>query len=292
MPVDKKEAANRKALFAKVKGKLAKNFDTAKTKAPVKRGQQLPGGIINGHAVLSSWNIAKTEEKGIPFFSITGICRVPEEYDGARVTVTHFLQESQWATWEDITNNLVSDLKLLGADRLENHPLDDDFELDDLPDMLDELCEAKPEFLFNTRKAGKRAKNPDAVYISIQGLVEDEEADEDTDANEEVEEDEDEETPTDTDGDEDEDEAADDDDGDEEAADEDEDDEEGDEDAVIVPEVGDACQYKTAPKKTEWVEVVKVYKKTGTADIKVRSTKKVLKGVAFDKLIWPDSDEE
>lgn len=264
-----KEAANKKALFAKVKGKLAKNFDRAKVKEPTKRGQQLPGGIVNGHATLSSWDLRKTE-KGTPILSLTGIVTIPEEYEGARAQVQHWLQESEYSTWEQITDNICSDCGFLfqaipeeTIEELDIHALSEDFDLDDLPDFLDKLCKAKPQFLYNTRKS----RNSDFVNVTIQGPV----TDEDEPEEEETEEEEVEEEET------------------EEEVEEEEAEEE--EETVIEPEKGDVCKFKTSPKKTEAVEVLKVYPKGKLVDIKITASKKILKGVAWDKLIYETEEE-
>jgi hypothetical protein len=268
-----KEQADRSKLFSQVKKGLSKSFDKAKTKEPVKRGQRVPGGIVRGHARLTSWTMGKTEAKGIPYLSLVGTVLTPEEFEGARLNVTHFMQPNEWNTWDDITSNLVSDLKLLGLEM-------DELDLDNLPDDLDGLCKEKPEFLFNTKTGKKKSKDQDApVYVSIQGLAGDEEEEEE-ETEEEEEESDDEEA-------DDEGEDSEESEGEEEAEEEDE--EEADEEPdIVIPEKGDSCKFKTSPKKTELVEVMRVNKKAETVDIKIESSGKLVKGVAFSKLIWEE----
>jgi hypothetical protein len=271
---------DRSKLFSQVKKGLSKSFDKAKTKAPVKRGQQLPGGIVNGHATLSSWNISKTEDKKVPFLSITGIVTLPEEHEGARATVTHYLQPNDWNTWDDITMNLVSDLKLMGAEI-------DELDLDDLPDLLDNLCKEKPEFVFNTRTGKRKSKDRDPmVYVSIQGLVGDEEA-----SDTEAEGDEDDEE-ADAEG-EDSEESEGEEDSEEEGDEEGDTDEEAEDDEPaesVVPEKGDACNFKTSPKKVELVEILRVFKDKETVNLKVSETGKIFKDVPWAKLIWEEQE--
>jgi hypothetical protein len=284
MPQD----VNRATLLAGMKKKLGKSWKASRKKEATVRGGQLPGGIVHGVAVLSSWNLGESQDKKVPYLSITGIVKTPVEFKGVRCTVTHYLQENDYATIEQITDGIANDLKLLvGPDREEEIS---EMELDDFAALLDALCEEKPEFYFNTQKA----KKSDRVYVNLQGLVGDDDVTGDEEEEEEVEEEETEEEEESDESDESDDEGSEDDESDSEDEEEEGDDEGGDDDegddtvedeGTPEPAKGDIYYYKSSPKRTDKCLVKAVRKANETCTLERVSDKKKFENIKWEKLL-------
>ncbi len=186
---------SKSVLLAKMK-KRAKGAWKKSQKAETKvKGQTLPDGIVRGVARLSSYKFDSTK-KGDPYFSITGIVVEPEELAGARASIQHFIKATQQKTVQDKLDGLSSDMQLLGCEV-------EGTDIDDLPQILQDRCDEKPYFYFNTWKppADKRNPNP-STLVFIQGIAEDyegaeedeEEVEDEEDNTEEEEEEEEEES--------------------------------------------------------------------------------------------------
>lgn len=159
--VDRAKIMN--SLKKKAKGAYKKARDTeARAK-----GQVLPGGLTRAVAKLSSWDVGP-DKNGNPFFKITGIVQEPAEYEGMKAVTMHFISETQNKTIEDKLAALVSDIKLLGGET-------EGTEVDDLPDILENLVQQQPYYYFNTWKP----EEDRGAMVMIQGLAQDWNDDED-----------------------------------------------------------------------------------------------------------------
>lgn len=145
-----------KRLNKKAKGGMAK----AKHADPKARGRQLPGGIKNGVAKLSSFKLSETKN-GDEMLTITGIVVEPEDCHGMRCNIMHFLNESEYASLEDNLSNLCADLQLLEID---TPSMGDN--IGEYLDALEERCNENPYFLFNTQ-----TKKNGNTAIYLQGLA-------------------------------------------------------------------------------------------------------------------------
>ena len=179
----KKTKSNVMAKLNKRAGRSWKNARETEAKA---KGSQLPGGIVRGVAQLSAFKIDE-DKKGNPYVFLTGTVQEPDDFFGLKATAQHFIKATDTKTVEDKLEGLVSDLKLLGADTVEES------DIDDLPAIIEGLVEEAPFFFFNTW-----APDDGNTFVFIQGLAEDfepEEGDEEEpeDGEEEEEEEEEEE---------------------------------------------------------------------------------------------------
>lgn len=163
-----------KSKFGAFKRKAKKSFEKSRGKEAKKRGARVPAGIVGGTAELTSWDVSTTDDKKVPYLMLGAQVITPEEYEGARINIMHFLEPNEYNSMEDITDNICSDLKLLDET---GELVDEDTDIDDLDSILDQLIEAAPVFRFNSTGS----KKSDRVYYSIQGLVDDEDVEEDDD---------------------------------------------------------------------------------------------------------------
>jgi hypothetical protein len=128
-------------------------------------GGGLPGGITGGVGRFMDYKFSEKEGKITVSFSAT--CVTPEEHEGVRFQVMHFLSESEYNSIEEAYQKFYGDLQLLGIDTK-----DDDHE--DLAQIFADLEVLKTEkrfFKFNTWK--KDASSRTRVFI--QGLPDNEE---------------------------------------------------------------------------------------------------------------------
>ena len=145
----------------KLKQAAKGGWKEASTAAARAKGSQLPGGIINGVAQLSSWKMDE-DKNGNVYFMITGICVEPSVHAGARVQLSHFISETKKQTIQDKLNALSSDLQLLGG-------VTQGTDLDEVPPILDQLVGERRHFKFNT---WRRDKEGDTM-IFVQGAAPD-----------------------------------------------------------------------------------------------------------------------
>lgn len=283
-------------------------YKKSKDKAPVLKGQQLPGGIIGGIARFSAYKLGM-DKNGNPYLHLTGTVISPEEHNGARAQVSHFLSKSRTKTVQDKYDDMFSSLQLLGIETAE---MEETQCLEQVVDSLGALAEDKPAFRFNTW----RPKDADAdTMVFIQGMVDegeikdaikDEEGSWDDD---EEEEEDDDDGVTDEEDDEDGEEAGEAEEEDEDGGDEAEDDEyedeeegeEGDEDEEEgedddeddgsddgddwEPARGEIYRFKVnARAKPQDCEVTSVNKSKSTVNLKRESDGKVFKAVPWDRL--------
>ena len=247
----------------------------SRQKDPRVKGQQLPGGLVNAVAQFVGFTMDENDD-GVPFISLRGVTKEPEEQAGIPARVTHRFVETDRKTVADVCDEFASDLNLLGAD-LEG------VDEDGWEDVLKQLAEDKPHFCFNTRAWEFNGRS--GVSVFIQGIAEDfdggEDADDDT------------ETSSSTDDDDADEDAADDD--DDATADDDAGDDTGDTDADDAadwkPEKEEVYMFRPTArsKKQEW-EVTSVNQKMKTVGLKRVSDGKTAKNVKWDKLEGPDED--
>jgi hypothetical protein len=296
----------------KLKNRGGKSWKKARKTEGKAGGRQLPPGIKNGIAQLSSWKMGETEKEKDPYFIITGIVIEPEEEKGARATVMHFINENEYATVEENLSRLTSDMKLMGIDGVE------DAEIEQLPDLLDEATKSDPPLFFHFNTTARRNK-PGEIKVWIQGPADyDGEGVEAEDAEEEeAEEEGGDETPDTasmdrkalkalikekeldvkvTTGKSDDDlraeinealgiEAEEEEEEEEEAEEEAEEPEEEEEADAWEPQKGEIYAYKNGKEKKANFEVIKVTKAKKTVDLKDEKTGKVKPtGVSWDKL--------
>jgi len=274
----KKQSASKAKLLNKLKRKAKGAWNKARETEGKARGSQLPGGIVKGVAKLTSWKLDEDKNHN-PYFVISGTVKEPEEFEGLRASVMHFISESQYATVEEKLEKLASDIQLLGGET-------DEADLDDLPNILADLVEAGPHFFYNTSEF-KRNDGSVSVSVFIQGLAEDwdeedseeeepeEEAEEDEEEYEEEYEEEEEEVE------EDEEEEA----SEEEDEEEEGEDEEAEEEEDWEPEKAEIYLYKATPRgKPQECKVTAVQKRAQTVNLQRLSDKKAFKGIEWDKL--------
>jgi len=132
-------------LINKLKMKTKGAWNESRSVDARAKGSQLPGGIINGVAKLSSWKMGE-DKNGNVYFMINGIVVEPSEYAGQRATVSHFISETKTKTVKQKLDALSSDLQLLRPGSTEGT------DIDDVPGILAELCEEQRHFYFNTWK--------------------------------------------------------------------------------------------------------------------------------------------
>jgi len=261
----KKKASS--AVLAKLKKRGGRSWKKAREAEGQAKGSTLPGGIVRGVAQLTGFKL-DVDKKGNPYVFLQAKVAEPEEYAGVKTSIQHFIRATENKTVEDKLEGLVSDMKLLGADTVE------DSDIDDLPDILGELAEAQPMFYFNTW-----APEDGGTYVFIQGLAEDQDEPlPDEDEDEDPEDDEEEDEAEDEDSEDEEDESEDED--EEETEDEDEEEEEEeepeDEEEDWVPDKEDVYMLKPSPraKPAEFeVKTVNKTKKT-VSGVFVKSGKK------------------
>jgi len=150
------------SVLAKFKRTVGKSWNKSRKTEAQARGQSLPPGIRNGVAKLSSYKIDETQN-GDPYFALTGTVVEPEDHEGRKATVTHFINDSEWATAEECLERLISDLKLLGVEGL------DEADIDDLEELIKSAVDEEKHFYFNTAESGKKKQ----VRVYIQGPAED-----------------------------------------------------------------------------------------------------------------------
>lgn len=280
---------NKSRIVGKIKKRSKGAWKKSRSKQASARGQQLPGGIVRGVAQFSSYNIDENDNK-VPFISLTGIVKEPEEYRGARATVTHRFEETERESIEDKMDKFSSDLQLLGCDT-------EGTTEDDWDGLLAELVKDKPHFYFNTREwefTGRDGSTVKGTTVFIQGLAEDWDDDDEVPNDDEPEDDEDgEDNEPDDEPEDDDDDSADDDgddsedDSDEDGDDDGNDDDEGDDD--WVPEKGDIYLHQVNSRaKAREVEVQSVNKSEETVNVKRVDDGKVFKDVPWDKLQGAD----
>lgn len=257
------------------------------TEVKARGGGGLPGGIENGVAKLIGWKLDNTK-KGDPYVSLTGKVLEPEEHEGRKATISHFIKATEQKTVEDKLNELSSDIQLLiGDDDPKLMRRFQSADLDDLPAIIQELVDSERIFLFNTWKP-----DPDRMaMVFIQGLHEDQEMDLEEDEDEEdYEEEDDTEEDDEEEGDDDEEWEPDDEEDDEEGDEDDEDDEDGDEEAEAEeddwePQKGEIYLYKASPRgKPAECEVTSVNTRKQTVSLKRCRDNKIFKLIDWDRL--------
>lgn len=161
-------------VLAKVKRRAKGAWDRSRQRAAKAKGAQLPDGIVRGVAQFTDYKMSE-DKKGNPYVILQGVVKDPEDCDGMNCSVAHFIRETKTKTVEDKLDNLSSDLQLLTGDGPVNEEglTVAESDVDDWPDILDHLKEARPFFLFNTWKPADGD-----VMVFIQGLAEDWEPDE------------------------------------------------------------------------------------------------------------------
>lgn len=275
--------ASRSKLMNKLKKRSKGGWKRARSAEAKAKGSQLPGGLINAIAKLSAWKMDE-DKNGNPYFTLTGTVKEPEEYEGMKATVMHFIKATQTKTVEDKLEELSSDLQLLSGDQPMgvNGVRVSESDVDDLPDIIEGLVEDGPYFKFNTWKPDEDR----SAMVFIQGLADDYEGDDEDEDYEEEDAEEDDGEEEEYDEDDAEEEDGDDEDEEEEEADDDaDDDEEEDEDDDWEPQKEDVYLYKASPRgKPQECEVRTVSVKAKAVTLKRVSDGKVFKGVSWDKL--------
>lgn len=171
--------------MAKMKKRAKGAWDRSRKKAARAKGAQLPDGIVRGVAQFTDYKLAE-DKKGNPYVILQGTVKEPEDCDGLTAQRAHFIRETERKTVEDKLDDLSSDLQLLGGyvERDgESHLLSEDpeaIDLDDIPEVLENLKRDRPFFLFNTWKPADGD-----TMVFIQGLAEDFEPDEDVEVEDE-----------------------------------------------------------------------------------------------------------
>jgi len=263
----KKQSASKAKLLNKLKRTAKGAWNKARETEGKARGSQLPGGIVKGVAKLTSWKLDEDKNHN-PYFVISGTVKEPEEFEGLRASVMHFISESQYATVEEKLEKLASDIQLLGGET-------DGADLDELPTILGDLVEAGPHFFYNTSEF-KRNDGSVSVSVFIQGLADEWEDDEEEEPEEETEEEEEEEEEVEEDEEEE---------SSEDEEEEEEEEEEPEEDEDWEPEKAEIYLYKATPRgKPQECKVTAVQKRAKTVNLQRLSDKKAFKGIDWDKL--------
>lgn len=296
-----KLTAEERALILKAKKTSKGAYRKAKDTEPKVKGQQLPGGIINGVSRFTDYKFA-ADKNGNPYLILTGIVLVPEEHAGARAQRSFFLappKSDKAKTLEEKYEDLFSDLQLLGVDTT---AFDPNSCLEEMLESLKALVKEKPCFKFNT---WKKDKESDTV-VFIQGLADD--PDEGEDDEEEWEEDDEEESDEESEEEESEeesdeeeyeeeeevsDESEDDEEEEEESDDEEseEEEEEEEDESDWEPSVGDIYGYAVNASAEPFdCEVTTVSTTKQTVTLKRIKDGKVFKTVSWEKLT--DASEE
>lgn len=165
--VTKAQILNKMKSTSKGAWKRARNVD-----AKPRSGGGFPPNLKNVVARCQSWKMDVASNDN-PYFALTAIVVEPQEYENRRATFMWFIGDSEYATAEDSLNNLSSDLQLIYTDG--DMPED----IDGIPDVLKELCDAGRHLLFNTGGPRKGGKSPN---LFIQGPAEGFEDDPDANA--------------------------------------------------------------------------------------------------------------
>lgn len=125
-------------------------------------GGGLPPGLKNCVGCCKSYKLDKASN-GNPFFMLTMIVKDPEELEGRRASVSWFMADSEYQTYEECEAALANDIALMCPDT----EMPDDF--DGILDVFKDLCERGVHLLFNTGRERKGGKAPN---LFIQGLAE------------------------------------------------------------------------------------------------------------------------
>lgn len=155
-------------IMAGLKKRAAGAFKQARKEPPKPRGQGgFPPNLKNLVSKATEYKLDKTKTKedgsgGDPYFSLTTIVVDPPEYKGRRAVFSWFLNENQYATFDDNVAQLVNDLSLVLAD---DAPAD----IDEVPAAFQSMIDNGMHILFNT---GGPRTNGRAPNLYIQGPAE------------------------------------------------------------------------------------------------------------------------
>jgi flagellar biosynthesis GTPase FlhF len=270
------KTVSKTAILAKLKKASKGSWKKARTVTPKAKGSVIPGGIVRGVAQVSSYKF-DTDKNSNPYFSLTAIVKLPEEFKGQRMTKSYFLSETERKSVAEKLADLSSDLQLLGCDT-------EDTEVDDIPGLFDQLAKEKPHFFYNTWQPPANEQGQSQVQIFIQGVAEDyedeEPEDEETEEEEDEEESEDEETEEDEDSEEDEE-------SEDEEEEETEDDEETDDEEEEESEEEDEEEEEPKPRKGKKPNTSKAVKgKKTTAKKKAEPEPEEVEPVKGDVFLW------
>ena len=281
----------------------------------------LPGGIKNGVAELSTCRFGQVDKegpnKGKPYFlaeaivvspayAVDPVSKTKVKCKGLRTSIFVPLYDQPKkkgskgpSSFDDFYSILLNELRKMGVNTK-------DLEVDDLESVCDELLKESPKILFSTRLGKATKEYPDPkVFHSWNGLAEEgdgeDEDEEETDDDSEEEEEEEEESEDEEEGDDSEEEEEEEEDseeeeeGDEEVSEEEEEEEEESEEEEWEPRRGGTCLFKPLDPKTKKksrkaveCEIKALNKRAGTADLKNLETNKLYKGVSVEELTSPE----
>jgi len=191
------KAKSKTAFINRLKKKTKAGWTKGKKAEAKERGKQpeLPAGINNGKAQLIDYYNG-TYDNGDDYLNLRATCVLPEEHDDVRtkgvsfflkyIFATRFNEKGEETSTPDtVMETLVNDLKLLGADIDEN-------DMDDLLDVIQELCDNKTAFKFKTDGGVFKTKDGPRKWTKayVCGLTELGEAEDEYEDDEDVDEDE------------------------------------------------------------------------------------------------------
>lgn len=165
-------------IMAQLKAKAKGGWARARKVEPKARGAGgFPPGLKNAVAKVVGYKFdktaLKTDAKGVstggdPFFMLNVVGVEPDEVSGKRASVSWFLNESQYSTFEENQEALANDLMLLGfSPDDKNRYLPDD--IGDIPQCMQQLVDEECHILVNTSVPKTAGKLPN---LYVQGLAE------------------------------------------------------------------------------------------------------------------------
>lgn len=102
----------------KIKKQAKGAWDKSREKEAVVKGAKLPGGIIGGVAKLLDFKIDETEEKSVPYITLTFLILEPDEHNGKKERKTYYFQDTPDfdKSIDDVMDDFSSALQLLGIE--------------------------------------------------------------------------------------------------------------------------------------------------------------------------------
>lgn len=156
-------------LLSSLKAKAKGSWKEARSVEATAKGQVLPGGIIKGVAAITGTKFAADKNKA-PYFLLKAVVISPEDFTGTQFTKLYSMSEPKSDKANSVAVKLEkfsSDIQLLGV-------VTEGTELDDLPKLWAALGLSKTCFYFNTWMPPKNEDGSEpSTYIFIQGVAKD-----------------------------------------------------------------------------------------------------------------------